>query len=86
MQHNLFHCNQPRIVLPGGNYLLFQDVQSGRRTYLSLSSYCLRYQFVMPSMFSKLKYVKTDFHASLSAERLENILHIIEDGPPIEKI
>ena len=36
-------------------------------------------------LFSKLKYVKPDFRASLSAERLENILRIIEDGPPIEK-
>ena len=35
-------------------------------------------------MFSKLKYVKTDFRACLSAERLENILRIIEDGPAIE--
>ena len=29
--------------------------------------------------------MKTDFRASLSAERLENILRMIEDGPPIEK-
>ena len=37
-------------------------------------------------LFSKLKYVKPDFRASLSAERLENILRIIEDGPPNQQI
>ena len=33
-------------------------------------------------MFSKLKIVKTLFRSSLSQERLECLLRIIEDGPP----
>ena len=34
-------------------------------------------------MFSKLKRIKTIFRASLSSTRVENLLRIVEDGPPL---
>ena len=34
-------------------------------------------------MFSKLKRIKTIFRVSLSSTRVENLLHIVEDGPPL---
>ena len=36
-------------------------------------------------MFSKLKRVKTNFRCSLSLQRLENILRIMEEGPAWEE-
>ena len=36
-------------------------------------------------MFSKLKRVKINFHCSLSLQRLENILRIMEEGPAWEE-
>ena len=36
-------------------------------------------------MFSKLKYVKTEFRCSLSTNRLENLLRIFESGPSVEE-
>ena len=36
-------------------------------------------------MFSKRKYVKTEFRCSLSKNRLENLLRIFECGPSIEE-
>ena len=34
-------------------------------------------------MLLKLKRIKTIFRASLSSTRVENVLHIVEDGPPL---
>ena len=34
-------------------------------------------------MFSKLKRIKTIFRASLSSTSVENLLRIVEDGPPL---
>ena len=35
-------------------------------------------------MFSKLKYTKTNFHASLKADQMESLLHILQQGPELE--
>ena len=35
-------------------------------------------------MFSILKYTKTNFQASLNADRMESLLHILEQGPTPE--
>ena len=35
-------------------------------------------------MFSKLKYTKTDFQASLTADRMEGLLRILEQCPELE--
>ena len=35
-------------------------------------------------MFSKLKYTKTNFHASLKADQMESLLCILQQGPELE--
>ena len=35
-------------------------------------------------MFSKLKYTETNFRASLTEDRMDSLLHILEQGPELK--
>ena len=90
--HNMLEYASKYIKLSGVSYLVAWKklFTSAKKNEWSDALLLVELLFPIPvlnakleHMFSKLKRIKTIFRASLSSTRVENLLRIVEDGPPL---